>query len=116
MKSTDPPAKLLMSNPYAASPCLCVFVEVSGRRETRSSQALAAQYHAAGHLAFGVFAPCDLLNRRPRAFIVAMLDPWTALPDCVVPLGRTVGIQANGAVSNGALSVFPRACTPRAAS
>ncbi len=51
-----------------------------------------------------VLAPWDPPDRRSRALHRAPAEPRRR-PDYLVPLGRTVGFAANGAVSN--LSVFP---------
>ena len=71
---------------------------------TRHIEALAEQHIAAGHHV-RVFAPYDppdsLSTRLHRGF--APQD--RSLPEWFVPLGRTIGIPANGAVSNLALSV-----------
>ena len=71
---------------------------------TRHIEALAAQHHAAGHhvRVFAPYDPPDSLSTRLHRGHAPEDRP---LPEWVVPLGRTVGIPANGAVSNVALSV-----------
>src|SRR5438034_5974996 len=55
-----------------------------------------------------VLAPFDPPDRRSRALHRADAAA-REVPDYLIPLGRTVGIGANGAVSN--VSVFPDALT-----
>jgi phosphatidylinositol alpha-mannosyltransferase len=55
-----------------------------------------------------VFAPWDPPDRRSKIFHRAPAEP-RRMPDYLVPLGRTIGIPANGAVSN--VSLFPDAIT-----
>src|SRR3954452_9057196 len=72
---------------------------------TRHIEALAAQFRVEGHdvRVFSPFDPDDALSvrlhrgARPEA---------RERPDWLVPLGRTVGIEANGAVSNLALTPY----------
>ncbi|HZI64000.1 MAG TPA: glycosyltransferase family 4 protein, partial [Thermoanaerobaculia bacterium] len=69
----------------------------------RHIEALAEEFIGRGHHV-RVLAPFDPPDR-----LTAILHPAAAeareLPDYLIPLGRTVGIGANGAVSN--LAVFP---------
>jgi phosphatidylinositol alpha-mannosyltransferase len=71
---------------------------------TRHIEALAESFRAAGHHV-GVLAPFDPPDRgsvvRHRGARPQPLSP----PDYLIPLGRSVGIRANGAVSN--LSLTP---------
>jgi phosphatidyl-myo-inositol alpha-mannosyltransferase len=70
----------------------------------RHVEALAGEFLGRGHHV-RVLAPVDPPDRLSRAL---HRDPPEAheVPDYLMPLGRTVGIGANGAVSN--LSAFPR--------
>jgi phosphatidylinositol alpha-mannosyltransferase len=66
---------------------------------TRHIEALAAQFMAAGHHV-RVFAPFDPPDRwSARMHRGARPEPREQ-PDWLVPLGRTIGIKANGAVTN----------------
>ena len=98
----------------AHRPGVAVFVDVSGGRD--------AAHRGPGRAAHRGRATTSASSRpstRPTA-VSARLHRGAApqareLPEHLVPLGRTVGIPANGAVSN--LSVFPSAVThaaPRA--
>ncbi len=55
-----------------------------------------------------VMAPWDPPDRKSRILHRAPAEP-RKMPDYLVPLGRTVGFKANGAVSN--VSLFPDAIT-----
>ncbi|MGE5407261.1 MAG: glycosyltransferase [Syntrophothermus sp.] len=70
----------------------------------RHVEALAEEFLGRGH-EVGVLAPYDPPGRVSRLLHRAPAEPRD-LPDYVTPLGRTVAIGANGAVSN--LAVFPR--------
>jgi phosphatidylinositol alpha-mannosyltransferase len=66
---------------------------------TRHIEALAAQFMAAGHYV-RVFAPFDPPDRwSARMHRGARPEPREQ-PEWLVPLGRTIGIKANGAVTN----------------
>jgi phosphatidyl-myo-inositol alpha-mannosyltransferase len=69
----------------------------------RHVEALAGELFALGH-EVRLLAPYDPPDRRSKLMHRGAAPEPRALPDYVVPLGRTVGIPANGAVSN--LSVF----------
>jgi phosphatidyl-myo-inositol alpha-mannosyltransferase len=75
---------------------------------TRHIEALAAQFMACGHevRVLAPFDPPDPLSARLHR---GARPQERDLPDWVVPLGRTIGIKANGAVSN--LSLFPDGVT-----
>jgi phosphatidylinositol alpha-mannosyltransferase len=75
---------------------------------TRHIEALAGQFLAGGH-EVRVLAPYDPPDRRSARLHRGARPEPRELPDWVVPLGRTIGIKANGAVSN--LSAFPDAIT-----
>ncbi|MCP9490967.1 MAG: glycosyltransferase family 4 protein, partial [Solirubrobacteraceae bacterium MAG38_C4-C5] len=72
---------------------------------TRHVEALAAQLRSAGHevLVLAPFDPDDALSARLHRGARPSTRP---LPDDFVSLGRTVGIPANGAVSNLAATPF----------
>jgi len=73
----------------------------------RHVEALASELAGRGH-ELRVLAPCDPPGRITR--LLHRGEPEVReLPDYLVPLGRTVGIGANGAVSN--LCVFPGGVT-----
>ena len=55
-----------------------------------------------------VLAPFDPPDRLSRALHRAPAEPRDA-PDYLIPVGRTIGIGANGAISN--ISAFPEGCT-----
>jgi len=75
---------------------------------TRHIEALAAQFRVEGH-DVRVFSPFDP-DDRPSARLHRGARPEPReRPDWLVPLGRTVGIEANGAVSN--LALTPTAVT-----
>ena len=69
----------------------------------RHVEALAEEFLGRGH-DVRVLAPVDPPGLRSRATHRAAPTP-DAMPDYLVPLGRTVGLGANGAVSN--LAVWP---------
>src|SRR5215813_10963393 len=71
----------------------------------RHVEALAGEFLGRGH-DVRVLAPVDPPGRLSRALHRAGAEA-RELPEYVVPLGRTVGLGANGSVSN--LSVFPAA-------
>ena len=73
----------------------------------RHVQALAEALIDRGH-ELRVLAPWDPSDRLSKALHRVPAEKQT-LPDYLIPLGRTVGIGANGAVSN--LSVFPDGVT-----
>ena len=75
---------------------------------TRHIEALAAQFMATGH-DVRVLAPYDPPDRLSARLHRGARPQERDLPEWVVPLGRTLGIKANGAVSN--LSLFPDAVT-----
>ena len=70
----------------------------------RHVEALAQELTDAGHDA-RILAPYDPDDRWARAMHRGAAPEPRPLPDYLIPLGRTVGLPANGAVSN--LSVFP---------
>ncbi|MBX5468955.1 MAG: flippase-like domain-containing protein [Thermoleophilaceae bacterium] len=72
----------------------------------RHAEALASELAAQGH-EVRLLAPYDPDDRLARAMHRGARPEAREIPDYLVPLGRTVGIPANGAVSN--LSVFPEA-------
>jgi phosphatidyl-myo-inositol alpha-mannosyltransferase len=77
---------------------------------TRHVEALAEEFLDRGHHV-RVLAPFDPPDRLSRVLHRAPAEPREA-PDYLIPLGRTVGLPANGAVSN--LSAFPSGIfTPR---
>ncbi|MBW8060170.1 MAG: glycosyltransferase family 4 protein, partial [Solirubrobacterales bacterium] len=69
----------------------------------RHVEALAEEFLGRGHHV-RVLAPFDPPDRLSRILHRAQAEP-REVPDYLVPLGRSVGIAANGAVSN--LSAFP---------
>ena len=71
---------------------------------TRHIDALAQEFVAAGHHV-RVLAPYDPSDRFSALLHRGARPQPLRVPDYLVPLGRTVGFQANGAVSN--LSVTP---------
>src|SRR3954466_5952734 len=66
---------------------------------TRHIEALAEQFGAEGHelRVFSPFDPADRLSARMHRG--AHPEP-REMPDWLVPLGRTIGVESNGAVSN----------------
>ena len=75
---------------------------------TRHIEALAAQFIASGH-DVRVFAPFDPPDRLSARMHRGARPEVREKPDWLVPLGRTIGVKANGAVSN--LSLTPYAVT-----
>jgi phosphatidylinositol alpha-mannosyltransferase len=73
----------------------------------RHVEALAEQFVGRGYHV-RVLAPFDPPDRRSKVLHRAPAEPREA-PDYLIPVGRTVGIGANGAISN--LSVFPEGVT-----
>jgi phosphatidyl-myo-inositol alpha-mannosyltransferase len=75
---------------------------------TRHIEALAAQFDAEGHevRVFSPFDPADQMSVRLHRG--ARPEP-REVPDWLVPLGRTIGVESNGAVSN--LAPTPYALT-----
>src|SRR5512139_3895588 len=74
----------------------------------RHTQALAEHLIAREH-EVRVLAPWDPPDRLSRTLHRGAPPRVRPRPDYVIPLGRTVGIPANGAVSN--VSIFPDAIT-----
>ena len=74
---------------------------------TRHIEALAGELPRAGH-DVDVLAPFDPDDRRPRACIAGRGPQARAVPDWLVPLGRTIGWPSNGAVSNLGLTAIRR--------
>ncbi len=70
---------------------------------TRHIEALAGELEAAGHTAT-ILAPFDPDDRTARRWHGGARPQRRELPARFVSLGRTVGVKANGAVSNLALS------------
>jgi len=70
----------------------------------RHTQALAEQLISRGH-ELSVLAPWDPPDRLSTTLHRGATARSRPMPDYLVPLGRTVGFHANGAVSN--LAVFP---------
>ncbi|HKG17391.1 MAG TPA: flippase-like domain-containing protein [Solirubrobacteraceae bacterium] len=75
---------------------------------TRHIEALADEFAGLGH-DVRVLAPTDPDDRVSRWLHRGAAPEPRSLPDYVVPLGRTVGLPANGAVSN--LSITPGGVT-----
>jgi phosphatidyl-myo-inositol alpha-mannosyltransferase len=75
---------------------------------TRHIEALAGQFMAGGH-EVRVLAPFDPPDRLSARMHRGARPEARERPDWLVPLGRTLGIKANGAVSN--LSLTPYAVT-----
>jgi phosphatidylinositol alpha-mannosyltransferase len=65
----------------------------------RHVEALAEQFLREGH-DVRLFAPCDPDDRLAKATHRGARPQRRELPDHVVPLGRSLGVPANGAVSN----------------
>ncbi|MGH2716527.1 MAG: glycosyltransferase family 4 protein, partial [Thermoleophilaceae bacterium] len=72
----------------------------------RHVEALATELSAQGH-EVRLLAPHDPDDRLARVLHRGAAPQRRPLPDFVVPLGRTVGLPMNGAISN--LAVFPEA-------
>ncbi|MEA2380719.1 MAG: phosphatidyl-myo-inositol alpha-mannosyltransferase [Solirubrobacteraceae bacterium] len=72
---------------------------------TRHIEALAGQFGADGH-EVRVFAPYDPADRLSARLHRGARPEARDLPEWLVPLGRTVGIEANGAVTNLALTPY----------
>ena len=70
----------------------------------RHVEALASELSAQGH-EVRLLAPHDPDDRLARVLHRGAAPERRPVPDYMIPLGRTVGLPANGAVSN--LSVFP---------
>jgi phosphatidylinositol alpha-mannosyltransferase len=66
---------------------------------TRHIEALQGQFAALGH-DVRVLAPVDPADRRSARMHRGAVPQERELPDWLVPLGRTIGFGANGAVSN----------------
>jgi phosphatidylinositol alpha-mannosyltransferase len=66
---------------------------------TRHIEALAGQFFASGH-EVRVFAPYDPPDRLSARLHRGARPEPRELPEWVVPLGRTIGVKSNGAVSN----------------
>jgi phosphatidylinositol alpha-mannosyltransferase len=75
---------------------------------TRHIEALAGQFFAAGH-DVRVFAPYDPPDRLSARLHRGARPEEREIPEWLVPLGRTIGIKSNGAVSN--LAPTPHAIT-----
>jgi phosphatidyl-myo-inositol alpha-mannosyltransferase len=73
----------------------------------RHVESLAGELLLRGH-EVRVFAPWDPPDRRSKIFHRAPAEP-RRMPEYLVPLGRSLGIPANGAVSN--VTLFPDALT-----
>src|SRR5215831_12125438 len=71
---------------------------------TRHIEALAELFRADGHHV-GVLAPFDPPDRMSIVRHRGGQPQLVAPPDYLIPLGRTLGVRANGAVSN--LSLTP---------
>jgi phosphatidylinositol alpha-mannosyltransferase len=71
---------------------------------TRHIEALAAQYEAAGH-DVRVLSPVDPDDRLAARLHRGARPSRRPLPEHLVPLGRTLGVRSNGAVSNVAYGV-----------
>ena len=72
---------------------------------TRHIDALAQQFMADGH-EVRVLAPYDPVDLSSTARHRGARPVHLSLPEYVIPIGRTIGVKANGAVSN--LSITPR--------
>jgi phosphatidyl-myo-inositol alpha-mannosyltransferase len=66
---------------------------------TRHIEALAAQFGAEGH-DVRVFSPYDPPDRLSARMHRGAVPEAREAPDWLVPLGRTIGVESNGAVSN----------------
>ena len=72
---------------------------------TRHIDALATQFRLEGH-EVRVLSPYDPPDRKSARLHRGARPEAREMPDWLVPLGRTVGIEANGAVSNLALTPY----------
>jgi phosphatidylinositol alpha-mannosyltransferase len=72
---------------------------------TRHIEALAGQFRSEGH-DVRVFSPFDPPDRLSARLHRGARPEAREMPDWLVPLGRTVGIESNGAVSNLALTPY----------
>ncbi|MBV8430624.1 MAG: flippase-like domain-containing protein [Solirubrobacterales bacterium] len=72
---------------------------------TRHVKALAQSFMAEGHYV-RVLAPWDPPGRASALLHSGARPPVVPAPDFLIPLGRTVGIPANGSVSNVSLTPF----------
>src|SRR5579875_1418210 len=79
---------------------------------TRHIEALARHYLDTGH-EVRVLAPADPVDLAATVMHRGAAPQQLALPAFVAPLGRTVGIKANGAVSNLSLSPLVMAALHR---
>jgi phosphatidylinositol alpha-mannosyltransferase len=79
---------------------------------TRHIEALAECFIKEGH-DVRVLAPYDLPGRLSTVLHRGAAPQQLATPDYLVPLGRTVGFKANGAVSNLAITPYSVASTLR---
>jgi phosphatidyl-myo-inositol alpha-mannosyltransferase len=75
---------------------------------TRHIEGLAGQFAATGH-DVRVFAPFDPADRLSARLHRGARPEDRSVPDFLVPLGRTVGFPANGAISN--LAITPHSVT-----
>jgi phosphatidylinositol alpha-mannosyltransferase len=66
---------------------------------TRHIEALAGQFGAEGH-EVRVFSPYDPPDRMSARLHRGATPEAREMPDWLVPLGRTIGVESNGAVSN----------------
>jgi phosphatidylinositol alpha-mannosyltransferase len=66
---------------------------------TRHIEALAAQFEVEGH-DVRVFSPYDPPDRLSARLHRGAVPEAREAPDWLVPLGRTIGVESNGAVSN----------------
>jgi phosphatidyl-myo-inositol alpha-mannosyltransferase len=66
---------------------------------TRHIEALAGRFAASGH-EIRVFSPYDPPDRLSARLHRGARPEARDMPDWLVPLGRTIGVEANGAVSN----------------
>src|SRR4051812_35528603 len=75
---------------------------------TRHIEALAEQFRLEGHVV-RVFSPYDPADRLSARLHRGARPEPREMPDWLVPLGRTIGVESNGAVSN--LAPTPDALT-----
>ena len=73
---------------------------------TRHIEALAEQFLTSGH-DVSVLAPFDPDDRLSARLHAGARPEPRSVPEYLIPLGRTIGLPANGAVSNVALSANP---------